>query len=148
MEFHRASSIQDSHRFNIYWAPTKPKYGLSPRPDPTRHSPGSVFQWSETQMEAEWKHVLPRTKSLPLSRCSARVFIKYYRFPPKVINVILCLFDLKSRRICPQSKQNMGTLGPWQRANPTQSRCLVQRIGFLVVNGQAICSSESVVSIF
>ena len=75
-----------------------------------------------------------------LSRCSARVFIKYYGFPPKVINFILCLFDLKSRWICPQSKQNMDTLGPWQRANPTQTRCLVERIGFLVVNGQDICS--------
>lgn len=62
-------------------------------------------------------HMRPQTRRLSTEQknCMATVSPKYFSFPPKDINFIICLFDCKSRCICTQSKQNMGTLGPWQR---------------------------------
>lgn len=112
--FIRHNQFRISHWFNIYWAPTKPIYTLSHMP--ALMPSGLIFQWRKTQTGGMGAHVLLRITSTSERRCVARVFLKYFSFPPKGINFIICLFDLKSRWICTQSKQNMGTLGPWQKA--------------------------------
>lgn len=46
-------------------------------------------------------HVRPQTRRLSIEQnCMARVSAKYFSFPPKDINFIICLFDCKSRCIC------------------------------------------------